>query len=147
MNDRGFLNLLSATEIGSSDGRSVWRLNEPLVFMLSKDRKIIIPALFESDLASVPRLPIIYGIWGDRAHREAILHDYCYRIDAKIFNGDSVKYVASRGDADWYFRMAMISRGRSWFIYQPMFWAVVLAGSGSYHRMKVMDKFPLDYKE
>lgn len=131
----GFKNILDATEIGTFGGRSVWKLNEPLIFILNEN-EIIVPKDFETDLASVPRVPIVFMMWGDRAHREAILHDYLYRID-------SVPAV-KKDDADWYFREAMISRGQSYLIYQPMYLAVSAFGSSSFHRMNVMDSFKLD---
>lgn len=147
MTTRGFTDLLSATEIGEAGGRAVWRLDKPLCFFLHGSRTITVPAGFETDLASVPRLPIIYGIWGDRAHREAVLHDYCYRRYS-IVRGPGEKFSEiAREDADWYFRLAMISRGQPCYIYQPMYWAVRLAGGSSYHQLQVNDHFPVQKTE
>lgn len=146
----GFLNYLDATEIGEYNGRAVWRLNASLDFRLDKYRLMHVPAGFETDLASVPRLPLIYMIWGDRAHREAVLHDYMYRIDAIVMFGSKLSPI-SKEDADWYFRRAMISEsldvgkiGQPYYVYQPMYLAVRMFAGGSFHRMRVMDHFPLD---
>lgn len=127
-----FLNILSSDEIGIYKGRTVHKLTKPLVWE-NGSITVTIPADFETDLASVPRVPVVYLMWGDRAHREAVLHDYLYRIDA-------IPQV-EKEPADWYFREAMIGQGNSWFVYHPMYLAVRIAGGSSWHRMKVMDKF------
>ncbi len=147
----GFQNQLKAEEIGESSGRTVWKLLADLVFILG-NRKFIIPAGFETDFASVPRVPIAYMLWGDRAHREAVLHDYCYRKDAVIYDAArEMKIILFREipkeDADWMFRAAMISRGQPYYIYQPMYMAVRLCGGSSFHRMNIADHFPLDKEE
>ncbi len=144
----GFQGPLKAEEIGTSCGRTVWRLLEDLVFVLGP-RKYVIPKGFETDLASVPRVPIVYLIWGDRAHREAVLHDYLYRKDSVILNECNliVSREIPKEDADWLFRTAMISRGQPYYIYQPMYLAVRIAGGSYFHQMNVADHFPLDKEE
>lgn len=138
-----FSGLLNSTEIGMKDGRTVHRLNGCLVWAHG-EKRVEIPEGFETDLASVPRLPFIYWIWGDRAHREAVLHDYLYRIDAVLWIGTSICKDVEKKEADWLFREAMKGQGRSWGIYQPMYIAVRAAGGSSFHRMKIMDHFELD---
>ncbi len=130
-----FMGLLDAKEIGESSGRTVHKLDTELVWEHGLVR-ITVPVGFETDLASVPRLPIAYWLWGDRAHREGVLHDYLYRIDASP--------ALQKEDCDWYFREAMIGQDNSWFVYHPMWLAVRCAGGSSFHRMNVMDRFPLD---
>lgn len=88
--------------------------------------------IFETDFASVPRVPLIYSAWGDRAHREAVLHDYLYRIDSK----PTVTY----SQANEVFLEAMKSTGKPWYIAYGMYWGVVLGGWGSYHKKRVKDK-------
>lgn len=144
-----FSGCLDAVEIGEYDGRTVHKLNSPLIWV-HEGKRVAIPAGFETDLASVPRVPIVYCWWGDRAHREAVLHDYLYRVGASIIEmGDPLGYLRNISDfpkeeADWLFREAMIGQGVSWTIYHPMYAAVRCAGGSSFHRMKVMDKFTLD---
>lgn len=133
----GFLNTLDYKEIGEVQGKVIYRLNTPLVYYSIKLGRIIeIPELFQTDLASVPRVPIAYMMWGDKAHREAVLHDYLFRK-----NSDPVVafYLAN-----YLFKEAMISRGQPVYIYNPMFWGVCLGGKSSYHRMDVMAEFKLD---
>ena len=165
MNDQTcFLGLLNSRDVGYAAGRLVRELTKPLIWVHG-DKAAFLPTGFQSDGASVPRVPIVYSIWGDRAHREADLHDFSYRKDAKIYilrpdvtRGDLAKcltleefirctassYSPDRSEGDFLFREAMKGQRRSWWIYQPMYVAVRGGGSASYHRMNVMDKFPLD---
>lgn len=139
-----FNDCLNAKEIGEFQGRTVHRLNTSLIWT-HEGKRVEIPADFETDLASVPRVPIAYLCWGDRAHREAVLHDYLYRQNALI-SVDLTFYRPDKEEADWLFREAMIGQGVSWAIYHPMYIAVRTAGGSSFHRMKVTDKFPLDVR-
>jgi hypothetical protein len=90
-------------ELGEIDGKTIYRLVEPLWYTDHNGNGIVVPSDFQHDLASVPRIPIIYTAWGDRSHREAVLHDYLYRTDSEP--------VVTRAEADEHFKMAMISRG------------------------------------
>lgn len=38
----------------------------------------MVPVGFTTDFATVPRLPIVFSIMGDTAHRAAVLHDWLY---------------------------------------------------------------------
>ena len=108
---------------------SVWILDEPLIYYSKTAGRIEVPPGFETDLASTPRVPVIYGLWGDRVHREAVLHDYNYR-------SDSIPIV-SRDQADDVFLEAMESRGVTWWIRYPMYLGVRCGGGGSYHQRLV----------
>ena len=88
--------------------------------------------LFETDFASVPRVPVIYDAWGDRAHREATLHDYLYRIDSIP--------VVTESLANSVFLEAMKSTGKPWWIAYGMYYGVCLGGFSAYHKLKVWDK-------
>lgn len=131
----GFLNHMVNEELGECNGKTIYRLREDLIFVDGLKR-IIIPAGFQHDLASVPRVPIAYMAWGDKAHREACLHDYLYRIDSFP--------IVSRKEADNYFKMAMISRGQPFRIYWPMWMGVRLGGRFSYHKLMVRHEFKID---
>jgi len=132
----GFLNNLQYEEIGACNGSTIYRLLEDLVFQCEDGRQIVIPKGFQTDLASVPRVPIVFMLWGDRAHREAVLHDYLYRTN-------SVPLVA-RSEADNYFKLAMISRDQPWRIYYPMYLGVRAGGWSAYHKLPVGHVFELD---
>jgi len=118
---------LDTTEIGELDGRVVHRLNSKLIF-----RGVCVPIGFQTDLASVPRLPVVFLLWGDRAHRPAVLHDYLYRKDSRP--------TLPKRLADAFFREAILAtesgyRGR--FIAWGMWLGVALGGFSSYHKLTV----------
>jgi hypothetical protein len=92
---------------------------------------IDVPAGFQTDFASVPRLPIFFTLFGDRAHREAVLHDYGYRVD-------SVPPM-SRSMVDDLFLEAMKERGKGFFVRYAMYWGVRAGGWTAYHKKKVAD--------
>jgi hypothetical protein len=73
-----------------------WLLTEPLTYVTHNGRTITVPAGFQTDFASVPRLPLIFVLMGDTNHRAAVIHDYLY----------STKEV-SRKEADSIFVEAM----------------------------------------
>ena len=109
------------------------RLVSPLSYESDLLEKIItVPVGFETDFASVPRVPIVYWFWGGRAHREAVLHDYLYRIDSDP--------VVSEEVANKVFFEAMQARGKGFFVRWPMYWGVCLGGWTAYHKKLVADK-------
>ena len=113
-----------------SDG--VWSLDSPLIYESDIVGTITVPAGFQTDFASVPRVPFIYEAFGDRAHREAVLHDYLYRID-------SVPLV-TYSQANNVFFEAMRERGKGYIVSYGMYWGVVLGGWTAFHKKKVEDK-------
>ncbi len=59
------------------DGRYV--LLEPLVYDSAvADQTIVVPPGFQTDLASVPRLPLVYWLTGATSTEAAVVHDYLY---------------------------------------------------------------------
>lgn len=68
-----------------SSHRAVWELLEPLVFesralSAAGATTIVVPPVFRTNYASVPRLPLVFLMAGDRAHKEAALHDWLYTV-------------------------------------------------------------------
>lgn len=79
-----------------------WRLLRPLVYYSHRlQRSIAVPEGFETDFASVPRLPFVYWLAGGKATKAAVVHDYLYR-----------KSGVSRADADAIFAEAMQASGQ-----------------------------------
>ena len=131
----GFTSELKFEDLGCTPrGNAVYRLLSPLVFN-DGTQEITVPEGFETDLASVPRVPIAYMTWGDRAHREAVLHDYLYSIGAVP--------DLPREACDELFRQAMITRGNPWWVYQPMYWGVRLGGWNFFKKVAVMRSFTI----
>jgi len=113
------------------DDDCIWVLDSPLVYESDLLGKVEVPAGFETDFASVPRVPIAYMMFGDRAHREAVLHDYLYRIDSVP--------QATYSQANEVFYEAMELRGKGWFVRHAMWLGVVLGGWTAYHKKNVKD--------
>jgi len=111
------------------DSDEIYVLRSRLVYMSDIAGMIIVPAGFQTDLASVPRLPFTYAFFGGRAHREAVLHDYLYRTDSN----PNVSFM----DANRVFFEAMATRGKPAYISYPMFWGVCAGGLPSYHKREV----------
>ncbi|OPY90583.1 MAG: hypothetical protein A4E73_02427 [Syntrophaceae bacterium PtaU1.Bin231] len=128
-----FVTDLCLREVGEKAGRSVYALVQPLIYVARSGDRVVVPEGFQTDLASVPRVPVVWLLWGDRAHREAVLHDYLYRTDA-------VPTVGFMG-ANRLFLEAMKARGVPRYIRWPMFLGVVLGGIFSYHKLPVSHRF------
>lgn len=59
------------------DGK--WILVQSVVYQSDVAAHVItVPAGFQTDLASVPRIPLVYDLCGDTASLAAIVHDYLY---------------------------------------------------------------------
>ena len=117
-----FLNELEARKVaeGGSYSRARWRLLAPLAFESETVRIITVPTDFETDFASVPRVPFAYWLTGDSAHASAVIHDYLCREwypvgkitwarAADIF-GEAMK---AEGVPAW--RRAIMVRAVKWF--------------------------------
>ena len=87
------------------------RLVEPLTYLsdLPEVRSVTVPAGFVTDYSSVPRAPFVYWIFGGRARKAAVLHDYAYatgrwsrRIaDALYFEASQIQGVGWRAWPMW----------------------------------------------
>ncbi|AOZ01304.1 hypothetical protein BKK81_12110 [Cupriavidus sp. USMAHM13] len=101
---------------GQDDG--LWRLVEPLVYQSDvAGRTFEVPPGFETDLASVPRLPVVYLLAGGTSNEAAVVHDFLY-----------TKHPVRRAVADAVLREASAVTGvpawRRWLMY----WGVRLGG-------------------
>jgi hypothetical protein len=90
------------------------------------------PKGFQMDFSSIPRLPIVFTIFGDRAHREGVVHDFLYRKDSCP--------VVTFQQANQVFLEAMKSRHKSRGIRYPMYWAVCAFAGRYFHKHRVGDK-------
>lgn len=121
---------LQAEKIGDKDGRAVWRLLSPYIYR-GKDITVVVPKGFETDFASVPRLPLAYWLCGDEAHEAATVHDYLYCSDAIP--------TVTRKVADDIFLAIMEALGESWWRRTIMHRMVRMFASGCFHVRKVDD--------
>jgi hypothetical protein len=117
----GFDQALSMTLIKRDP--KTWRVDRPLVYYTSlvAGGRVEVPVGFETDLASVPRLPFVYLATGGTAEEAAVIHDYLYRTGS-----------APREVADAIFLEAMEQTGISWWRRKLMYMAVRAAGWTAY---------------
>lgn len=105
---------------GLADGR--WVLLAPLVYESDvAGRVITVPAGFPTDLASVPRLPLVYSLCGGVARRPAVVHDYLYTSGR-----------ATRSVADAVFREASEVIGVPAWV-RWLMWAGIRVGGSSHY--------------
>ncbi len=63
----------------NDDAQGLWELVEPLSFHSDLlGRTITAPAGHRTDFCSVPRVPFVYDILGDRARKSGTIHDWLY---------------------------------------------------------------------
>lgn len=125
-----FITELHATLL---DNDKIWEIDSVLGYDSDLiDELIEAPKGFQTDFASIPRLPIVYTLFGDTAHREAVIHDYLYRKNSVP--------VVTKAVADEIFYEAMKVRGKPFYVRYPIYWGVVIGGGISYHKRKVEDK-------
>lgn len=100
---------------------ALWVVQSQLLYACDLTETIIrVPVGFVTDLASIP-----LGIkW---CHREGVLHDYLYRIDAYY----------PKDTADRIFLEAMQSRKKSVFTQIVFYLAVKWFGGKSYHKKTI----------
>lgn len=64
----------------ANDGTGYWQLLAPFHYYSSRLKKVVeVPLGFVYDHASVPRVPGIYAMFGNRYHRPACIHDFLCR--------------------------------------------------------------------
>ena len=85
------------------------------------DDLLIAPKGFITDFASIPRVPIAYTLFGNRAHRESVIHDYLYQT-----------HLATKAMADKVFLEAMEARGKSFWVRWVMYLGVRVGGGSAY---------------
>ena len=91
------------TQLKVESAGNYWRLLEALVFDSDIIGIVRVPAGFMTDFASVPRIPLVYSLFGNTSHNAAVIHDWLY----------SGKREVSRKTADAVFIEAMEVRGQS----------------------------------
>lgn len=112
-----FLNTVVVRKVanGDEDTELRWELLEPLAY--SSDycpwEVLVVPKGFQTDFASVPRLPLAYLLTGDTVHAPAVVHDWLIRTKR-----------VHRTAADKIFLEAMQAEGIAWWRRYSMYWAV-----------------------
>jgi len=117
----GFLDALEVELVSEAGrfGRGQWRLLVPLRFKC--ETLYTVPNGFITDFATVPRVPLLFEVLGERAHKAAVLHDWAYECG-----------LMSRYGADLLFLKAMKVTNVPLWVRLMMFCAVRLFGKSSY---------------
>jgi hypothetical protein len=118
-----FLNRL-CLEVADNQDDGQWILARPLMYASDvAGRTFIVPRGFRTDLASVPRLPIIFWLTGASSNEAACIHDFLYST-----------HEVDRATADAVLREASAVTGvpawRRWLMY----WGVRIWG-GSHWKL------------
>lgn len=100
-----------------------WRLLSDLVYFSDLLGVRIVPAGFETDFASVPRLPLFFWLAGDTCHKPATLHDWLYSAEGKV--GRDIADLALREASE----ATKVSAWRRWAM-----WAFVRVGGAGYYQ-------------
>lgn len=85
---------------------------------------ITVPADMLTDLASVPRLPIVYDAFGDYAQMPAVVHDFLYSPLSHA--------LVSRATADEVLLEAMKLTGVPYWRRYAIYWGVRAGGASHY---------------
>lgn len=103
--------------------RTRWRLARELVYRSSFCGDIVVPRGFVTDFASVPRMPIVFSLFGNRGHAAAVVHDWLYQTHPV-----GVRKV----DADYVFREALVEEGVKPWRAEAMYLAVKFCGGSAW---------------
>jgi hypothetical protein len=96
-----FMTRLCVEEVDEFAG--IWQLTHPLVYRSDLlGRTLTVPGDFQTDFASVPRLPVVYLAAGGRGDRAAVVHDWLYSTQC-----------VDRSTADKVLREALLASGYS----------------------------------
>lgn len=129
-----FLSPLIAMKVGENRNEDpIWEIYEEFVWRADGTTKgVRVPKGFQTDFASVPRVPLAYLACGNTAHEAAVIHDYLYRHDSNP--------VVERVHADDIFNIIMKEMNVAFLRRIVMYRAVRLFAGGSWHVKSVKDK-------
>lgn len=88
-------------------GRQLYRVLQPLVYASDLAGVVAVPTGFVTDLGSVPRLPVVFLVFGDSFQWAAVVHDFLYSSarypDMDRKTADDILYEACRilGEPVW----------------------------------------------
>lgn len=99
-----------------------FRLTSPFLVSVEGRETIKVPEGFETDLASVPRVPVVYLAVGNIGHKAAVLHDWLYATN-----------YFDRAKCDLLFYHALRESGIGYLNAQAMYLGVRVGGSGAYN--------------
>lgn len=102
---------LGPLQLQAGAGDAEWMLLADFRARITSDSGtavVTVPKGFLTDLASVPRLPGMFWLFGGRARKPAVLHDWLYYLhDGEREFADAVFFAAMAHDQNWITRTAM----------------------------------------
>jgi Protein of unknown function (DUF1353) len=107
-----------------ASGRGVWTLVAPLEYQSEAGPIYSVPIGFKTDFASVPRVPVIFDAFGDRANLAATLHDWLYTKDPAT----GLHPVKDRETADLLLKEAALAQGCSMVTAEALYLGVRAGG-------------------
>lgn len=122
-----FKNQLVVRLVSSDPER--WRLYSPLIYLSDLLGPIIVPVGFETDFASVPRIPVLFFLAGGFAKAPSVIHDFLY----------SERNNFTREQADAVFLEAMEVDGVSAWRRNGMYQAARLFGASHFVTGKIRE--------
>ena len=122
-----FLTKLDVEQIEdeNEEGRGSWKVLSPLTYQADSGISYTVPIGFITDFASVPRIPIIFDLVGDRGNESATLHDFLYSVDPVT----KVHPVTTRAMADSLLREAAEAQGCPVWVAWALYLGVRLGGA------------------
>lgn len=123
---RGFITPLALIGLR---GKNRYRLTNPLVYITINDQMFVVPRLFITDFATIPR--IFLSIIDDdeaRIRDAAVLHDFLYSAHS------SPDQLVTRLRADQLLIESMLTLGAPWWMRVMVYAAVRVAGRRYYKK-------------
>ena len=117
----------------SYSGRGLWELTAPLIYHSDSQYPLVVevPKGFQTDFASVPRVPFAYWLCGDTASEAACIHDWLYSTES---NHNGVPGTVDRSDSDKILLEAAGDTGvPTWRCYM-LYWGVRMFGAQFFKR-------------
>lgn len=87
-----------------------WKLISAFTYFSKQAGPITVPVGFITDFASIPRVPLVFMLFGNTAHSAAVIHDYLYttgQVSRKIADKVFLEAMASAGDIPFWKRWPM----------------------------------------
>lgn len=118
----------------------VWELLQDFTAFMHTDDKtyeVIIGKGFVTDMASVPRIPFAYMLYGGIGNYAAVLHDALYSNSSLVTVSDfdnGMLFHPNREFCDDAFYLGLLERGISAWKAKPMYWAVRWQGEKYFQR-------------
>lgn len=114
--------------------KAIWKLNRDLVYHSDMAGMIVVPAGYNTDFASVPRMPFAYLAVGGKADEASVIHDFLYTT--QMLGGELIE----RGFADMVFEEAVKALGYSAVTSSLLYTGVSIGGLWTWNAENVVQE-------